>query len=67
MPTFPTLMDSLGQIAQTRTLARHGARRADVRALRDGELTRVRRGWFATAKADADRFVPSRWAVASAV
>lgn len=56
MPTFPTLMDSLGQIAQTRTLARHGARRADVeRALRDGELTRVRRGWFATAKADADQ------------
>lgn len=49
-------MDSLGQIAQTSTLSLHGLRREDIeRALRAGQLTRVRRGWFATERADADQ------------
>lgn len=50
------LMTSLGHVAQARTLAHFGISRGELlRALGDGSLMRVRRGWFATTHADSDQ------------
>lgn len=56
MPQILPLMTSLGQVAPARALARFGISRSELlRALNDGSLVRVRRGWFATAHADSDQ------------
>jgi hypothetical protein len=56
MPDIAAIVDSLGGMAQKQQLVRRGARDADLtHAVRRGEVSRARQGWYTTLPPDDPR------------